>query len=190
MRVLLISTALLCVASCAPPPPAAGANVAPPLPQRAGTPGAPVALAAPPPPVAAPLPPAPAAPVTAPPAAPPPPPPPPAMVAAPPAPAWFGGFFAPSSQRLSLSNFSYDPAHVETVVTRDADCEARDGGVVATADFLLPLNGTRIVAAPAGADVCWRRDLAENQGRGATAPKWSPWNRAYLSAGRSVDTRL
>jgi hypothetical protein len=53
--------------------------------------------------------------------------------------------------------------------------------------FALPLNGTRVIEAPPGADVCWRREIAEAP---SAQPRWSEWNRAYLSAGRSIDSQL
>ena len=197
-----------------PPPPPQRLAAAPPPPP----PPAPVFAAAPPPPpppqrlAAAPPPPPPPALVFA--AAPPPPPqrlvpapPPPEPTpvvaanappppgAAPAATNWVGAFLAtfgpqhPSPSRLTLSNFRYGHAYVEAVVTSDPDCARRDARVVAESDFDLPYNGTRVIEAPAGADVCWRRDLAAGHGPGA-APNWSPWNRAYLSAVRSVDSRL
>jgi len=124
--------------------------------------------------------------------------------AAPPAPpaedtgSWFPAFpvitlpdpFRPPPPRLTLSNFSYDRAHVETVVTANADCDARDAGVFTAGEFDLAYNGTRIIEAPTGNDVCWRRDLAADQGAGTAAPKWSRWSRAYLSVGRSIDSGL
>jgi hypothetical protein len=90
---------------------------------------------------------------------------------------------------LTLSNFSYDRAHVETIVTPYPDCELREG--TATSNFLLPLNGTWVVNTPAGSDVCWRRELpADTASDPLRAPRWTGWNRAFLSSGRLVDSRL
>ena len=96
----------------------------------------------------------------------------------------------PVTPRLTLSNFSFDSAHVEAAVTANPDCGARDTGVVTTMEFDLGYNGTRVIEAPAGSDVCWRRDLTGTQAASPTGQHWSRWNRAYLSAGRSVDSRL
>jgi hypothetical protein len=97
----------------------------------------------------------------------------------------------PSPGRLTLSNFSFDSAHVQTVFTGSPDCAASEG--TAPSDFVLPLNGTRIIDAAPGSDVCWRRAIepAADAPRAArTAPMWTEWNRAFLSSGRSVDTQL
>jgi hypothetical protein len=99
---------------------------------------------------------------------------------------------APPSRagRLTLSNFIYDLARVEAFVTPYPDCELRVG--LETARFELPLNGTRVIDTPVGADVCWRRvepRLAEEAPPGAVRPP-IPWNRAYTTSGRIVDTRL
>lgn len=83
-------------------------------------------------------------------------------------------FAEPALPRLTLSNFSYDQAHVEATVTAVPDCAA----AAPTMEFDLAYNGTRVIEAPAGSDVCWRR---------AGSPRW---NRAFLSAGRSIDSRL
>jgi len=90
---------------------------------------------------------------------------------------------------LTLSNFAYDHAHVEAIVTPYTDCELREG--TASSHFLLPLNGTWVVDTPAGSDVCWRRELPIDPASDPLrAPRWSGWNRAYLSSGRLVDSQL
>src|SRR5256885_14931808 len=62
---------------------------------------------------------------------------------------------APGSGRVTLSNFVYDRARVETFVTSFPDCEFRVG--MTATSFELPLNGTRVIDTPAGSDVCWTR---------------------------------
>jgi hypothetical protein len=92
--------------------------------------------------------------------------------------------------RLTLSNFSFDSAHVQTVLTGSPDCAASDG--TAISDFMLPLNGTRIIDGTPGTDVCWRRAIepeAATAGARVT-PGWTEWNRAFLSSGRSIDAQL
>jgi hypothetical protein len=86
--------------------------------------------------------------------------------------------------RLTLSNFSYDRAHVEATITANPDCGA---DTVSRVEFDLAYNGTRVIAPPTGDDVCWRRDLSKD---GSAGPEWSRWNRAFLSAGQSVGSRL
>jgi hypothetical protein len=92
--------------------------------------------------------------------------------------------------RLTVSNFIYDRARVEAFVTPYRDCELREG--MAVTSFDLPLNGTRVIDTPAGSDVCWRRiepPLAEARAPTAVPPP-IPWNRAYTTSGRILDTRL
>ena len=144
MRILLLSGVLLATASCAWTPPPAELAAPPPMP-------APIALVAPSPPAVV---------------APAPPPPPPVAVAAPaPFPFMpFAGFFGPPRPgRLTLSNFTFDNAHVEAVITGAPDCAVREG--TATSDFVLPLNGTRIIEAVPGADICWRRAVDARSAR-------------------------
>jgi hypothetical protein len=91
--------------------------------------------------------------------------------------------------RLTLSNFAYDRARIEAMITPYPDCELREG--LSTTSFEVPLNGTRVIDTPPGLDVCWRRiepPLAEATSPGA--PRATPWNRAYLSSGRTVDSQL
>jgi hypothetical protein len=176
VRILIIGALLFATASCAwAPPPAMVA--APPA-----SPPAPVALVAPPPP-----PPAAVAPLPV-------PPPPVAVAASAPVPFPFAPFAGlvgpPPPGRLTLSNFSFDTAHVEAVVTAAPDCAMREG--TTASDFVLPLNGTRVIESVPGADVCWRRAIDPRTAAGA-APStqgWTEWNRAFLSSGRSVDSRL
>jgi hypothetical protein len=185
VRIPIVAALLIATASCAWPPPPA--QVAPPPPAAAAAPAPvppPVALLAPPP-----------AAVAAPPpvvvAAPPPPPPPAPVVFSPFA--WLLGPIvpvAPSLGRLTLSNFSFDNARVEAVITGAPDCAVREG--TTTANFVLPLNGTRVIQSAPGADVCWRRAIEprKNAGAPSSTPGWTEWNRAFLSSGRSVDSRL
>src|SRR5260370_201182 len=76
--------------------------------------------------------------------------------------AWAPG---PVPGRLTLSNFTFDNARVQAVITPYPDCQERAG--TAISDFEIPLNGTRIVAALPGSDVCWRRALPPGQPRNA-----------------------
>jgi hypothetical protein len=132
------------------------------------------------------------------------PPPPQAEVAGPPpvvaAPGFynpFAVFFAPLGPpgppppgRLTLNNFSFDHARVQAVITSYPDCAVHEG--TATSDFVLPLNGTRVIEAAPGTDVCWRREIAPGtvQGVAPSTPGWTEWNRVFLSSAGVVDSRL
>lgn len=97
---------------------------------------------------------------------------------------------SPGPGRLNLSNFTFDKASVEAVVTTAPDCAVPPNAP--RLRFVLPLNATRVIDAPAGADICWRREAVRSTSRGAmpnTAP-WTDWSRAYLSTGRVIDARL
>ena len=95
---------------------------------------------------------------------------------------------ASSPSRLTLSNFNYDRARVEAMITPYPDCQVREGMV--SSNFELPLNATRIIDTPPGADVCWRRlEPPLEQATSPGVPRFVPWNRAYTS-GRTVDSRL
>ena len=124
--------------------------------------------------------------------------PPPAIAAAPVfyAPNPFAFLFAPLGSpgappgRLTLNNFSFDHARVQAVITSYPDCAVHEG--TATSDFVLPLNGTRVIEAAPGTDVCWRREIAPGtvQGVAPTTPGWTEWNRVFLSSAGVVDSRL
>jgi hypothetical protein len=97
----------------------------------------------------------------------------------------------PPSARLTLSNFSFDDARIEAVITPYPDCVPREG--TATTDFVLPLNATRVIEAAAGSDVCWRRAIQPGPAKTAAAPAgsgWTGWSRVFLSSGRSIDAQL
>jgi hypothetical protein len=93
----------------------------------------------------------------------------------------------PEPGRLLLSNPDFPLINVEAVITANPDCEARDSGYVSTLVFTMPNNATKLIDAPPGADVCWRRD--RNPGR-AAAGRWSRWDRAFLVPGRTIDATL
>jgi hypothetical protein len=92
--------------------------------------------------------------------------------------------------RLTLSNFSFDHAQVETLITPYPDCAPREG--TAASNFELPLNGTRVIEAAPGSDVCWRRQIeaGKTEGIAPTTLGWTEWNRVYLSSVPVVDSRL
>jgi len=188
VRILIVSVLLGLTAACAPPPPEAApgatpsasaiaAVLAPPggaapvalVPAPAGSiPAGPVAIASAPPPGA------------------------PVVVPLPP---WvpFGWLWGPEpGGRLTLSNFSYDTARVQAVLTNGPECTIADPA--AAADFVMPLNATRIIPTPAGVDVCWRREVpataSSQAARGPAMPGWADWNRSYTGSGRFIDARL
>lgn len=194
VRVLVLSTALLSVAACALPQ-RQQANTAVPTATVAAMPPASLRPAAVPPqplvagammsaPTFALPPPAPASPA--------PPPLPtllwrgpllnPAMI--------FAAVLAPPGQnRLTLSNFSLAEADVEAVVATQSDCASsdRNGDI---RDFILPLNGTRVIMAPPKADVCWRYELPRSPDAKSGALRWSGWRRAYFGRRQPIDSTI
>jgi hypothetical protein len=87
-----------------------------------------------------------------------------------------------------LSNFTYDSARIQAVVTGGPDCAIPEAAAVT--DFVLPLNATRIIPTPPGADVCWRREMPPAAADAPPRPPWTDWNRAHTASGRSLDSRL
>jgi hypothetical protein len=177
VRIVAVSALLGLTASCAWPPPQAAAP--PPAPVVAET--APVPLVAP-----LPVPPPPTmvmaeapAPVAAPPAR---------EVEFVPVPLlWWRMLTGPApAGRLMLNNFSFEPARVQAVLASGPACAV--GDPAAATEFLLPPNGTRIIPAPPGIDICWRRELiaGETKDIPPTGP-WTAWSRAYTGQGRFLD---
>lgn len=94
--------------------------------------------------------------------------------------------YAPPPATLLLRNPGPDHVAVETVVTVNADCNAPSLG---RSSFSLPPDGTRFIAAPPGAAVCWR--IAPAASAPAVANAAPPeWNRTYLSPGKLIETRI
>jgi hypothetical protein len=88
--------------------------------------------------------------------------------------------------RLMLSNFSFETTRVQAVLASHSVCAARGVGTVT--EFVLPPNGTRVLPAPPGWDICWRRQLAPGEAR-EIPPEgpWTAWSRAYTGPGRFLD---
>lgn len=91
------------------------------------------------------------------------------------------GFLSPPSGQLALSNYRFDRASVQAVVTAAPDCNALDASAPSLR-FDLPFKGTRVIEAGPGSDICWRRTASGGQ--------WSGWNRAFTASGRRVDSQL
>jgi hypothetical protein len=79
---------------------------------------------------------------------------------------------------LQLSNSRFDRAQIEALVAAAPDCSAP----VPPIAFDLPFKGTRVIDAPGGTDVCWRRQVAPGQ--------WTEWNHALIAGGLSTDAQL
>jgi hypothetical protein len=88
---------------------------------------------------------------------------------------------------LLLSNLDFGPTNVEAVITANPDCAARGPGYVATYEFILPSNATKIIDVPPSAEICWRRDRDPTQ---PVAGQWSGWDRAYVAPGTTIDANL
>jgi hypothetical protein len=181
VRILAVSALLGLTASCTWTPPEAAV----PLPSPVVAVTAPVPIVVPPPP-----------------------PPPAVVVAEPPAPVVVAaGPMAPARQieyvpvpdlwrrmltkpapagRLMLNNFSFVPTRVQAIFASGPACAIGDAGAVT--EFVLPPNGTRVVPAPPGLDICWRREriVGEAKRTSPTGP-WTPWSRAYTGPGRFLD---
>jgi hypothetical protein len=95
----------------------------------------------------------------------------------------------PGPGRLTLSNFSFDRTRVLAVATTALDCYIHLPGELET-EFEVPLNGTRLITAPAGADICWKRQLVEGEPPQPLAVGWTDWNRAYVAEGTAVNSRM
>ena len=89
--------------------------------------------------------------------------------------------WAPRPGQLTLSNYRFTDANIEAVMATGPDCAPADQSAPPTA-FDLPFKGSRVIAAPRNADVCWRRQLADGQ--------WTEWSRAFTASGRYTDAQL
>jgi hypothetical protein len=94
---------------------------------------------------------------------------------------------APELGTLLLSNPDYGPTHVQAVITANPDCASRGPGYVSTFEFVLPTDGTKSLDVPPGAEICWRRDRDPEQ---PVPGQWSPWDRAYVTPGSTIDANL
>ena len=90
-------------------------------------------------------------------------------------------WYTPPPGQLTLSNYRFDHAAIEAVVSAAPDCTPVDAAVPATA-FDLPFKGTHVLVAAPQADICWRRQVAGGQ--------WTDWNRAFTASGRFIDSQL
>lgn len=164
MRIPVVAALLGLAASCAAPPPEAAAP--PPVPP--GTAAAPVPLVAPAPP-----PPSAAAP------------PPAREIGYEPMPLVWARMLTqpPPAGRLMLSNFSFEPTRIQAGLAAEPVCAIDNPA--ALIEFTLPPNGTRVLPAPPGTDICWRRELMKGDPK--QAGKWTAWNRAFTGPGRFLD---
>ena len=96
---------------------------------------------------------------------------------------------APGPGRLTLSNFIFDRVHVLAVATAATDCYIHLPGEIET-EFDMPLNGTRVITSPPGADICWKRQLAEGEPPQLPASNWTDWSRAFVAHGTAVNSRM
>lgn len=85
-----------------------------------------------------------------------------------------------------LSNNEFGLTRVEAVLTTGTYCADRGPGFAARQIFAIPHDGTRFVEAPAGTNLCWRREVAGPNG----SAQWSNWNLTYTDPGRSIDSTL
>ncbi|MBV8776427.1 MAG: hypothetical protein JO258_04445 [Alphaproteobacteria bacterium] len=91
---------------------------------------------------------------------------------------WTPWAWSPPPGQLTLSNYRFDRAAVQALVTSTPDCDAAEPAML----FELPFKGTRVIPAAPGTDICWRRALPGGP--------WTPWSRAFTAAGRAVASQL
>jgi hypothetical protein len=89
--------------------------------------------------------------------------------------------WTPPPGQLTLTNYRFDHAPIQAVMTASPDCAPLDPSAPPTA-FDLPFKGSRVLVAAPNIDICWRRQLAGG--------RWTDWNRAFTASGRFVDTQL
>ena len=89
--------------------------------------------------------------------------------------------------RLMLNNFSFEPTPRSGRARIGAGLRARLIPA-RSIEFVLPSNGTRVIPAPPGFDICWRRELVAGETKEIppTGP-WTAWSRAYTGPGRFLD---
>jgi hypothetical protein len=96
--------------------------------------------------------------------------------------------------RLMLNNFSFQPTRIQAALVSGPVCAITDPA--AATEFVLPSNGTRVIPAPPGFDICWRRELVAGErietpsARIASAGPWTAWSRAYTGPGRFLDASV
>jgi hypothetical protein len=88
--------------------------------------------------------------------------------------------WTPPPGQLTLSNYRFNEAAIETMVTAAPDCTPDPA--LPTTTFDLPFKGTRVIVAAPNTDVCWRRRVAGGP--------WTDWNRAFTATGRFIDAQL
>jgi hypothetical protein len=88
---------------------------------------------------------------------------------------------------MLLSNPNFGPTNVEAVVTANPDCAVGGPGYVSNLEFILPNQATKFLDVPPGTGICWRRDRDPDH---PVVGEWSPWNRAHVAPGTTIDTNL
>ena len=88
---------------------------------------------------------------------------------------------------LTLNDPYWDRVNVEVVITKNADCDSRGDGYIATRELVMRKGKTETIDVPTGANACWRHDRNPNN---PAAGAWSGWTRATLFPGQSAETDL
>jgi hypothetical protein len=91
------------------------------------------------------------------------------------------------SSKLTLKNTVWNHVNVQVVITKSADCDARGPEFVSAQDLALVKDQTKLIVAPNGTTVCWRKDRYPNN---PTPGAWSGWSRAILFPGEDLSSEV
>lgn len=94
---------------------------------------------------------------------------------------------ASGTTRLTLRDPAWDSVNVQLVVTKNANCDARDNNVLSTQQIVMKKDQDYSVDVPDGAALCWRHDRDPKH---PAAGDWSGWTRAQLNPGYPTKTDL
>jgi hypothetical protein len=94
---------------------------------------------------------------------------------------------SPNSSKLTLKNTVWDHVNVQIVITTGADCDARGPEFVSSQNFVLRKDQTKLIVAPNGASVCWRKDRYPNNPQ---PDSWSNWSRAVLFPDTEISSEV
>jgi len=99
-----------------------------------------------------------------------------------------GGSDSPAgTTKLTLRDPAWEVVNVQLVVTKNANCDLRDQGVLSTQQIVMHKDIDHSVDVPDGAALCWRHDRDPKH---PSAGDWSGWTRAQLNPGYPTKTDL
>ncbi len=89
--------------------------------------------------------------------------------------------------KLTLRDPAWETVNVQLVITKNANCDLRDQGVLSTQQVVMRKDTDYPVDVPDGAALCWRHDRDPKH---PAAGDWSGWTRAQPNPGYSTKTDL